>query len=267
MFRTAKKSINSQINHKDSIGIMRSLRTILSSKSIAVPAQPVAEYYEVVKQLVAASPHRTHKSATYHPMQTYCFDSASFIVRILTGHELIKNQKIAPKDFFGEMKSSENLGVTQLFSPASKSEHLIFHIVHGRAHAFVVEKMSDGKTTFWRVYQSQMGEFSLAEWMGIDKWKLSAEKSYTKQFKLCGEGRKISDASQLRDCIQTLTPPLLGGSTYDAKEDIFSVAMISVDPENCHEKLRKIFQNQQIKLQEISRTSKNDEIISLKYRA
>jgi hypothetical protein len=229
---------NFKENHAYSKSLMHSLFFKISDtiKHLTSSKQADNDHYEVVKRLVATSPHR--RQPAYHPMQTFCFDSASFIVNILTGQEAKQLHKVTTNDFFNETK--------QLFSTSTSSEHVLFHITHGRAHAFVIEKKSDPTTTWWRVYQSQMGAFSLAEWLGIDKWPLSPEKCYSMQYKHCGNGRKLTDVGDLKSCIRAIAPPLSGNSTYDAKEDIFSVAVLAVDPLHCHDTLKPVLQKQML---------------------
>lgn len=107
---------------------------------------------------------------------THCFSSANFMVDLFAG-------KSAPKmgfdyldnlAFFNKEEDKPTYSsavVQQLFEQSSVPEHVIFHIDHPRdMHAYVVEKISDGKTTEYRIHQSWLGLFTLGQWLGIDEW-------------------------------------------------------------------------------------------------
>jgi hypothetical protein len=62
-----------------------------------------------------------------------------------------------------------------LLSQSTEPQHLIFSLLLGKrihsGHVFAVEKHSDGKTTFWRLYQSFLGRLTLNEWLGNTPYK------------------------------------------------------------------------------------------------
>jgi hypothetical protein len=91
---------------------------------------------------------------------------------------------------------------------ASSSEHLVFYVQIGRIdegyqpnHSFVVEKLRTRDERKYRIYQSFYKGFTLAQWIGVDKWpqKKWAYKNtclsdfFDKSHARYGNGRKVTE--------------------------------------------------------------------------
>jgi hypothetical protein len=77
------------------------------------------------------------------------------------------------ENFFKKEQGDYISAVAQrLFTESRQPEHTLFYVVlYYDAHGFVIEKVCDGNKTFWRIYTSWFGYFTLAQWLDIDEWK------------------------------------------------------------------------------------------------
>lgn len=79
-------------------------------------------------------------------------------------------------------------------------------------HDFIIEKVSDGKTTYWSLYQSWLMIYSLHEWLGIREGIFNRPEFQknqtvvlnTKLFNLYGQGQAITDLEQVKSVIKEL---------------------------------------------------------------
>lgn len=79
-------------------------------------------------------------------------------------------------------------------------------------HDFIIEKVSDGDATYWRVYQSWLMIFNLHEWLGMSEGvfnKPEFQKNPTvalnnKLFNLYGQGKPITDVEQVKSFAKEL---------------------------------------------------------------
>jgi hypothetical protein len=111
---------------------------------------------------------------------------------------------------FGE--NPPNLTVTgtkilnDLYAQSSTHGHRIYHFEQiNQYHAFVIEKFNNAGSTFYRVYESWAGKYSLAQWLGIgvDVHPI-ANDDCRKRAELYGMGKQLS-ATELE---QFLSPEI-----------------------------------------------------------
>jgi hypothetical protein len=176
--------------------------------------------FDLIKQKIAASKYRITNwdecplESPEMEERSECGLSSGYIVQLFTGledpwqryNDLL--EKIASgqhflltqheyfdsyNNFFKQKENAyENIVANQLFADAKKPEHLIFFVVFFTGgHTFVIEKLSDGKLTWWRIYESWYKQHTLGQWVGIDAWKENVPKIVTELFNMYGLGKKI----------------------------------------------------------------------------
>ena len=59
-------------------------------------------------------------------------------------------------------------------------------------HAFVIEKISDGIKTDWRIYQSWHAKFTLPEWLDLHSWRIAHNHLHTDLYKTYGRGKELT---------------------------------------------------------------------------
>lgn len=146
---------------------------------------------------------------------TECSEAAAYIIYLFTGlqdvtqrHNSLTLQKWEEKsapllsneywgtwgNFFQKTATSYTCNIAQqLLSESEHPEHALFYISSGGgAHVFVIEKLNDGSKTFWRIYQSWYTTYTLAQWLGIAPWRMSADDSPTALFNAYGKGAKLN---------------------------------------------------------------------------
>jgi hypothetical protein len=79
---------------------------------------------------------------------------------------------------------------TKLLAHSDTPEHLLFLInVCGSGHVFVTEKKNKHKNPHWHIIQSWQHEFTLSQWLGVQKWTNAKFKS---DFDEYGNGKKLT---------------------------------------------------------------------------
>lgn len=218
--------------------------SLKSSAPASLPGQN-ADCFDTIKELIVASPHRIAcwqacpKGSDAMKTGSDCGRSVEFLIGSLTKdpykgnwirhYALIKNNKnyLVANEFFGSLKNFIQMDegefeedvAHELFSIPQDPEHLFFRIVvAGGKHIFVVEKMSDGKTAWWRIYQSFYQQYSLAQWVGLDAWSaLSQTASNNAYYDLYGSGKRVTQ-DQL---MQFITSPFIFGQSVDLDTDFY----------------------------------------------
>ncbi len=71
-------------------------------------------------------------------------------------------------------------------------------------HVYIIEKIATPSTEKWRIYQSHHNQFSIAQWLGIDKWRrkkwhqnAAYQSGKTAKFDAFGSGKRINQAKLL----------------------------------------------------------------------
>jgi len=152
----------------------------------------------------------------------YCYSSAKYVVNLFAGNKAkpIKQQiGININRFFREYKYKTiyKYDIFQNFFQQEKNpKHSIFYISlsnspfkkhdNPNGHFMVIEKISDGKLTFWRTYHSYLWQFNLHHWVGNDDWPQSPKPWFTsseniKLFNSFGNG-KLLTVNQIQDFIE-----------------------------------------------------------------
>jgi transcription termination factor NusB len=251
-------------------------------------AEQPADCLEVVKDYIKLSQFRipdwdvcaTH--AEEFAEKTECSRAAEYIIELFTGVKNIRNdfenilKKILAKQSVS-LSSDEYLGsfdnflakkgkiytqelAKKLLTKSEKPEHLLFYVVEfGGAHVFIIEKMSDGKDTWWRIYQSWFIQHTLAQWLGIDTWEFT-DLPVDEWYETYGKGKKLNEKEILKFIIETFesivenTEEMIEGLAAALKVDIkklssefvtatsFYIRMFNVAPSTCkslEEKLAK----------------------------
>lgn len=211
----------------------------------------------------------------YH--DSSCLRTADWLVERLTNYScktstdvfintrLHGNKPLADHEWYGHLKNSKfrkldkltisNTVLDELQKPATQPMHKLFHIVCGYftdyftdycLHAFVIEKKSDGKTTWWRIYQSWDELFTLTGWLNSTKWNgwyknddqqelITPAKKVMEQF---GNGKKL-DVDQITEFLHKPfwhNYPFWGGGIYgdgiynDGDRNDYLISMFDLAP-------------------------------------
>lgn len=126
--------------------------------------------------------------------KTMCHNSARFILYLLVGGRQ-QLPKSSLGDFQGnlqEFKSCTTAVCSSLVARSEFPENLVFYLHFPQGdHTLVIEKRGSKKKTCWRVHQSYALEFTLSEWLGIEKWR-SKDPGLTQEFRKYGHGKCLS---------------------------------------------------------------------------
>ncbi|HSW73665.1 MAG TPA: hypothetical protein VLG71_00775 [Candidatus Limnocylindria bacterium] len=118
-----------------------------------------------------------------------CHNTADFVTNLYTGQHDIYHRvmhldscnftDLRPNEYYGTLAAFNTTCpdmAKKLFATTSTPEHFLFYIATRPKkdnlidHGFVITKKGDGRSTTWYTYQSWYGLFSLAQWLGIDRW-------------------------------------------------------------------------------------------------
>ncbi len=78
----------------------------------------------------------------------------------------------------------------KLLAHSDAPEHLLFSInVCGSGHVFVTEKNNKNKKPHWHIIQSWQHEFTLPQWLGVQKW---VNAKFKGDFDEYGNGKKLT---------------------------------------------------------------------------
>lgn len=136
------------------------------------------------------------------------------------------SEKLLNTEFYGLftdfLKKNDSNGISQnLLTESVENEHILFYIAPNPwKHAYVIQKVSNGNNTKWRVYQSFFRQFSLAEWLEIEQWKIARQFSpyFTTLFYLYGKDKVLTTPLQVERCMQLIfamcSRPISGDSLY-----------------------------------------------------
>jgi hypothetical protein len=146
------------------------------------------EVFESIKTMITQSHCRVKDWKTFDSLdytnkvlQTNCYTSARYLVCALTkekdadllnryvdlsesdaslSQKFKQSEKLLDTEFHGLHTDFVTKGKSKgigdcLFTAATKAEHVLFYIAPNPwKHAYVIKKLSDGKATQWKVYQS-----------------------------------------------------------------------------------------------------------------
>lgn len=176
------------------------------------------EFLKELQEKVKTSPLRMKDWSTAHSLSekemievTDCYRSAAFILQAM-GANFTPTSVIDAMQYSGSYGNFvHNNGGNYTHEVAQKlfdqsDEHLLFYVETGRIeggvqthHGFVIEKLHNGQDKRWRIYQSFFHGFTLAQWLGIDKWpkqwvyKQLMTHVFDAQYKKYGNGKIINE--------------------------------------------------------------------------
>lgn len=172
------------------------------------------DIFPLLKKLIASSPHQMSSSDWKYelnmPIGSNCIESAATVTQLLTGINATSRirtfwdclmygrtmPELADDEFCDSMKQltyTDHPVVHALLTNSPTPEHCIFYVLTNGPHAFVVEKVSDGRTTWWRIYQSWYGTFTMTEWLGSAPWRIhTTDTTMTKLYNYYGQGKKLN---------------------------------------------------------------------------
>jgi hypothetical protein len=241
----------------------------------------MVDCFDTIKKMIQLSPHQMPDwdkcpiGSKEMELRTECANAADYIVTLFTGKEKVWDDYISIlyertfkqrvtksqteylgtfQDFIKKKKDRphyDNEVANRLLTATGKPEHLLFYVVlYAGTHILVIEKMSDGKKVWWRVYQSWYKYFTLAEWLGIDKWHHKEFKSLLLSFYKYGEGKRL-DKEQIIEFIDSTIKTMQKEIDLETVVPIpfeiaqtvsFYIRVFDVDPIMCtslEEKLKK----------------------------
>jgi hypothetical protein len=207
---------------------------------------------KIVKERRAVDLIEIIKAEQEFAEETQCFATAKMLLKLAVpdinkpsdklrigySHLLPKNQDIANDDTYYQLLNLKendshfhnlfsNKIFTQLFEPSTEALQQLYNFKIKiksidplmrrdnrciQLHDFIIEKVSDGNTTYWRVYQSWLMLFSLHEWLGMSEGvfnKPEFQKNPTvalnnKLFNIYGQGKPITDVEQVKSFVKEL---------------------------------------------------------------
>lgn len=166
-----------------------------------------------------------------------CFYASDYVKSFFCG----TLPKTVNKKFLNHYKQFDQLSnsfidsdeiLSDLFSQPAFHAHKIFHFQSGKdKHAFVIEKISDGQSTSYRIYQSWDCRFSLLQWLGIgtDLNPINSDSvNRKKQIELYGNG-KLLNANELKTFLLSIMQCVM----KELKGPPFHVSIYNVNHAGC----------------------------------
>lgn len=203
---------------------------VKSSATALVPSAPDAvtpyhdRYFEAFKMVVAGSQFRVSKEEwkrirDLDYTKTNCANSSLGCCRVFTNQlSLNKSIPLSKHSINFNKLYQESINLERqyaLLEPLlfeTHQEHICISVNVGLStsgtglfHDFTVEKYSDTTTCWWRIYQSYIKAYSLAEWLCIDTPCNTDDKQYIADIQEYGSGKKLTKQSMLNFIISQAT--------------------------------------------------------------
>jgi hypothetical protein len=119
--------------------------------------------------------------------ETHCKKTAEHVIDVLAKQGLLKADTASNSDLHDVFNTPMG---TKLLATSNTPEHALFSVnVCGSGHVFVAEKSNKNNNPVWRIFQSWQNEFTLAQWLGVQKW-VSA--NFKNDFNEYGNGKMLT---------------------------------------------------------------------------
>lgn len=160
------------------------------------PAKKSVECFDIIEDAITVSESQL--------LETHCKTTALDIIKLFESKGIIEKVDSISKDL--EDFVSSKIG-KQLFSISKEDQHLLFFVnLCGSAHVLIIEKKSNSKECWWKIFQSWQNEFTLAQWLDLEE---SNNIKFKNDFKKYGKNQKLNHeqiASFIKGSIKDFQP-------------------------------------------------------------
>lgn len=127
-------------------------------------------------------------------LKTHCGTTARHIIKLLTDVDINKehavcNTQVEEVLILEQEIYNKHVVIEKIREVSNKVKHLLLYTtLCGSVHTFVIEKQVTPESSKCRIYQSWQQSFTLASWLGYDKW---VNEECRKDFEEYGAGKWI----------------------------------------------------------------------------